>query len=67
MAIVRRSACFCACRAGLEERWEVALSLICRGKKFAGMERGVRSNNSEMPHARYAFRFVRKDVHRIML
>jgi DNA-binding response OmpR family regulator len=63
---ISRSAFFCACGAELEERSEVAVSLISGGTKFVGMALVVRRDNSDVAHTRYAFRFVNKDVNWIL-
>jgi DNA-binding response OmpR family regulator len=63
---IARSSFFCDCGAEQQKDSEVAVSVISGGKKFVGMARVVRCDSNDASHARYAFRFVDKDVNWIL-
>lgn len=63
---IGRSTFFCRCETPLKQDSEAAVSLVTGGKKFLGMARVIRREESSTPQARYAFRFLQKDVNWIL-
>jgi DNA-binding response OmpR family regulator len=59
---VSRSGFLCGCTAVLKIDSTVEVHLISGGAKFAGKARVVRSEGSDTPCPRYAFRFVEKSA-----
>jgi DNA-binding response OmpR family regulator len=58
---VGRSSFLCGCTAGLKIGSVIEVQLQSGGTKFSGKVRVVRSEGTDTPYPRYAFRFVEKD------
>jgi DNA-binding response OmpR family regulator len=63
---VSKTTFFCACNAPLKKGDEVAVSIVTGGRKFLGMARITRCEDSNPIRPRYAFRFVQEDVNWIL-
>jgi len=63
---ISRSTFFSRCEALLKKGGEVSVSLVTGGKRFVGMARVMRCEESNAPHSRYAFRFIEKHVNWIL-
>jgi DNA-binding response OmpR family regulator len=63
---VSKSTFFCSCNALLKKGDEVAVSIVTGGRKFLGMARIARCEESNPIRPRYAFRFVQEDVNWIL-
>jgi DNA-binding response OmpR family regulator len=57
---VSLSAFFCGCTALLNSDSVVKVFLLSGGEQFVGTARVIRSESTETPYPRYAFRFVEK-------
>ena len=57
---VSLNAFFCGCAASLNPDCVVNVFLLSGGEQFVGSARLVRSESTETPYPRYAFRFVEK-------
>jgi DNA-binding response OmpR family regulator len=57
---VSKSGFLCGCTAPLNKDSTIEVYLISGGTKFVGKARVVRSESSDTPYPRYAFRFVEK-------
>lgn len=57
---VSLSAFLCGCTASLNSDSVVQVFLLSAGEQFVGSARVVRSESTETPYPRYAFRFVEK-------
>ena len=58
---VSQSGFLCGCTALLKKDSTIEVYLIRGGTKFVGKARVVRSEGSDTPYPRYAFRFVQKE------
>jgi len=58
---VSKSGFLCGCTALLKTDSTIEVYLINGGMKFSGKARVVRSEGSDTPYPRYAFRFVQKE------
>jgi len=58
---VSKSGFLCGCATLLKTDSTIEVNLISRGTKFEGKARVVRSEGSDTPYPRYAFRFVHKE------
>lgn len=58
---VSKSAFLCGCTARLKADCTIEVHLMGGGTKFAGRARVVRSEGSDTPYPRYAFRFLQKE------
>ncbi len=58
---VSKSAFFCGCTAQLKTESIVEVYLVNGGSQFVGTARVVRSEGTDTPYPRYAFRFVHKE------
>ena len=58
---VSKSAFFCGCTALLKKDSTIEVYLVRGGMKFVGKARVVRSEGSDTPYPRYAFRFVQQE------
>ena len=58
---VSRSGFLSGCTATLKVDSTIEVHLVGEGAKFAGKARVVRSEGSDTPYPRYAFRFIQKD------
>ena len=58
---VSQSGFLCGCTALLKTDSTIEVHLVNGGAKFVGRARVVRSEGSDTPYPRYAFRFVQKD------
>jgi DNA-binding response OmpR family regulator len=58
---VSKSAFLCGCTARLKADCTIEVHLMSGGTKFAGRARVVRSEGSDTPYPRYAFRFLPKE------
>ena len=58
---VSKSGFLCGCTALLNKDSTIEVYLVSGGTKFVGKARVVRSEGSDTPYPRHAFRFVQKD------
>jgi DNA-binding response OmpR family regulator len=58
---VSRSGFLCGCTAVLKVDSTIEVELVSEGAVFVGKARVVRSEGSDTPYPRYAFRFIQKD------
>ena len=58
---ISRSGFLCGCTAVLQVDSTIEVELVSEGAEFVGKARVVRSEGSDTPYPRYAFRFIQKD------